>query len=141
MSYPVMKFTMPASQRAITRILALLAERPATTREVAAAIPADRRHAGNYLRHLRDQQAVHIGKWTREGTNGRRAYLRALWVAGPGKDAKRPPPKTKAQSAAEYRLRMQKEDPIAWTLKRRWERLKKKPVKADPASAWIRRAA
>ncbi len=61
-------------------------------------------HAIDSILRRRRGTAFHIDSWTRMSTFGDHA---ARWTVGGGKDADRPPPKPRAQSCREHRLRQQ----------------------------------
>lgn len=83
------------------RILTLL---PATSRQLLNAMPMSSATLHKWLTRLRAAGQLHIGRWRRSVGD-----LVAVWTAGPGPDAVRPPRRTHAQVVAAYRRRKKKE--------------------------------
>lgn len=83
------------------RIMALL---PATSRRILVELPMSTSVLHKWLTRLRAAGQLHIGRWRRSLGD-----LVAVWTAGPGPDARRPPRRTPAQVTAAYRRRKKKE--------------------------------
>lgn len=80
------------------QIVRLLKARPRTSKELAQAMGISKDASDRYLRELRGTRA-HIVDWPRI-RDGVAWHHVALWAAGPGKDALRPPPRHR--HAADY---------------------------------------
>lgn len=102
----------PASQQ----VLDALATGPMTTRELAAELPG---LEFNYIRAVVAEQRahgrLHVKAWQREEEGGR-LYPRAVYAMGPGKDAPRPAPLTKAEQNARHRARKAVRVASVWDL-------------------------
>lgn len=104
-------FTRPVAKNNIANILKTLEKRgPLTMAELAEAICLSHVQTTQYINHLKGQQMIHIGGWTRESVAGLRTFLRAQYKAGPGKDKPRPRPLTSRETVAAMRRR-RKMDP------------------------------
>ena len=132
-----MTFKKPAAHRAIARILDFLAQRPATNIEIAEHVPLALKHCNRYLTWLHSQEAIHVARWVRDEAHGQRAYPRRVWADGPGRDARRPAPKTRADTVRDMRDRQREADPIGYYARRRAKALLKRSPRRDVAAAWI----
>jgi hypothetical protein len=89
---------------------------PATRMQVQANIGCARSTAQDWLKQLRDEGVIHIGKWLRPEVTGK---FVAVYVAGPGKDAVcKLKPKCSADYAGRYREQSRERERIRYRLKR-----------------------
>lgn len=73
------------------QIVRLLKARPRTSKELAEIMRIGTTSVDRHLRALRGTRA-HVADWSLVSTANYSCYA-ALWAAGPGKDALRPPPR------------------------------------------------
>lgn len=118
MSNRPMTFTNQASKRKIERILALLADRPMTTKQLSPLVPISAAWARIYMKHLLQTRRIHIETWVRHAEDSDRMYPRPVYRAGDGPDAPRP-------AALTYDER----------LKRAWAVVKADPERHDKTNA------
>lgn len=80
---------------------------PQTRADVERKLP-QYRHAHRVLARMHDQGDVHIEAWQRGEHGQQRSYMRPIYAAGPGVDAKRPKPQTKAEASRVYRAKQKR---------------------------------
>lgn len=74
---------------------------PMTRSEVLAYLKLDRDNYGATLTRLCATNRAHISHYVNE-SEGQRSYPRAVYAYGPGKNAKKPPPKERNAVVREY---------------------------------------
>lgn len=136
MSNRPMTFTNQASRRKIERILALLADRPMTTKQLAPLVPISTSWARIYMKHLHDTRQIHIATWVRHAEDSDRMYPRPVYRAGDGPDAQKPAALTyDEQLKRAWALVKANPERHDWyNAKRRARNLK---PKANPLTRWI----
>lgn len=87
---------------AIANMIALLVDGPATVPEIAAESGLCEMTVRSYVRAMRKQRAVHVAQWHHDNA-GRQSL--AAYLLGRKPDAKRSPPRTRADIARDYRKR------------------------------------
>lgn len=120
-------------QIVVGRILAVLADGPATSATIAERVHIHRAHAVNYVLLLRKQKVLHIGKWHRPETGP----VVAMYAIGSGPDKPKPKALTQKQIQRRYRIRLKQDAPdkyVGELLKSRARRLR---PQRDIAAAWI----
>jgi len=94
----------------------VLAALPATRPQLQAVLNCSRSTAAEWLKKLREEEAIHIGRWQRSETVG---MFVAVHVAGPGKDAVcRLKPIPSSAYAGKYRQQKNKSERLRYLLKR-----------------------
>ena len=83
---------------AINRFLDLLNEHgPMTRAELCEQLTEEPNYASGILSRLVSTKRVHVVRYDRSELNGRVLYARAVYKAGPGPNAKKPPPLTERE--------------------------------------------
>lgn len=136
MSNRPMTFTKPASLRKIERILALLAERPMTTNELAPLVPISAAWARIYIQHLHETRRIYISTWVRHVEGSDRMYPRAVYRAGQFRDSPKPAPLTYEErlKRAWHVVKSDPERHQKTNARRRARNLKPRP---NPLTLWI----
>lgn len=97
---------MKLTRKALLELLQDAGPQPSV--ELARYFPgSDRSEVSSALHQMHRsvaEQQVHIAGWTRDA-DGAKRHLRALYAAGPGKDAPKPRPLTGRQRERAYRAR------------------------------------
>lgn len=130
-----MSFTRDASHRKIARIKAMLAERPMSSVQIAAAVPISKRGAAEYLQLMHKAGEIYIERWIYDVLNAR-VYPRPAYRLGNKPDAAKPAPSTPAERAKRYREAIRK-DPERKDRALAKRRLRSADVRPDVAAAWI----
>lgn len=136
MSNRPMTFTNQASRRKIERILALLADRPMTTKQLAPLVPIGTAWARIYVKHLHQTRQIHIETWVRHAEDSDRMYPRPLYRAGDGPDATKPAALTYEEQLkrAWAKVKADPERHQKFNARRRARNLK---PRANPLTSWI----
>lgn len=86
------------------RIRLVIGEEPVSLVQIAAKAFTVRENARRYVKALLDEGSIHIARWT----HGSRGPYFPLYVAGPGRNAERPPRQTYSDRSLQYRHRLRK---------------------------------
>ena len=97
----------------VTRLLQ--GEGPLTIRDIARELGITPDHARGAIGKARASGQVHIAGYRRDSDGGR-LYPRALWAAGQGVDAKKPPPLTELDYNRRHRQRKTRAISSVWQL-------------------------
>lgn len=96
----------------------LLAEHgPMTAREIAAELGVSPEYVRGSLGRAKADKQIHIKAWRRDEDGGR-LYPRAIWAAGDGRDAPKPPKLTKLDYNRRHRQRKARAVSSVWQLGR-----------------------
>lgn len=124
----------PKAQARLDSILAILAEKALTKKELAEALQINSRSTQHYVTYLRKQQMIYVSHWKRTDHKATQYFK-----AGNKKDALQPKALTSGERAKRYRKRMddeKREFRLAARRARRWA--DKWSKVAPPETFWIR---
>ena len=127
--------TAPAVAR-LNALRDLLAKGNITIEQAAQSTHINTRWARVYLQHLVDNGEAHVCGYALQSPSSERRYPRAIYAAGPGKNAQRPKPLTRTQINARRRNRVRK-DPEAYMRQLNKQRARRLVPKTDKAAAWL----